>query len=112
MMKQVRGLTLMAMLALGVALSGCSGKDIPDGWVSLIEAEQVARPKSPAECFPKRDPKWRSPPNGDEPMDATARRERGNKNAFHEIEDSRRVCAAALAKIDSAPGPPAASAKQ
>lgn len=112
MRKQVRGLALMAMLALGVALSGCAGKDIPDGWGALIEAEQVAAPKPPAECFPEADPKWVDLPDRDVLQAEGARNVRTNKSRFREIEARRKICAAALAKIDSAPGPPAASANK
>jgi hypothetical protein len=107
------GLALALMLAIGVMLGGCAGQDIPDGWVSLIEAEQAQPPAPPAECSTKGDPKWRIPPKGDETMADTARRERQNKTAFEELQDRRRVCAAGqVAKLDSAPAPPSTSAKQ
>jgi hypothetical protein len=83
-------------LALAVLLSGCSGKEIPDSWLTVIEAEAALAPAPPAECATARDPKWKAPPEGDELAADTARREQANKRAFHDLAGRRRVCAAGL----------------
>lgn len=90
-----------AVLFAAVALAGCSGKEIPDSWVSLIEAEAATPPAPPAECATARDPRWTEPPEGDEYAADTARRERANKTAFRELAQRRRICAAGLSKGDA-----------
>jgi len=83
---------------LTLALAGCAGSaaEIPDSWISIIEAEAAKPASPPAECSPKGDPKWREPPEGVETRDGTARRERANKDRFRELAARRRVCAAGL----------------
>jgi hypothetical protein len=88
----------VAPLGAALLLAGCGGKtaDIPDSWLSIIENESAAPIAPPAECRTKGDPKWTVPPEGNELMADTARRERKNKDAFGELAARRRVCAAGL----------------
>lgn len=87
-------------LTLAVLLAGCSGKEIPDSWVSMIESEVAHAPAPPAECTVRADPRWKEAPEGDERADAVARRERANKNAFAELAQSRRICSAGLVAVN------------
>jgi len=88
-------------LALAVLLAGCGGKstELPEGWLSVIEAETPKPPEPPEECQTKGDPKWKRPPQGSEHTADTARREQANKTAFAELEHRRRICAAGFTKL-------------
>ncbi len=86
----------LALVLATLLLAGCSGKEIPDSWISIIESEAAIAPEPPPECSPKVDPKWRTPPKGAELAADTARREQANKSAFRELAGRRRVCAAGL----------------
>lgn len=85
-------------LALTVLLAGCAGNktEIPADWLAIIEAESPQPPAPPSECMTKGDPKWTIPPDRDELEAETARRDQTNKNAFREMAQRRRVCAAGL----------------
>lgn len=97
--------TLIVLLA-ALTLAGCSGKEIPDGWISLTEME-AQPPALPAECDTDRDPKWVDLPDRDVAQDEGARNYRVNKDQFRKLAGRRRVCDAGLAQLRSAPAPPA-----
>lgn len=89
----------LASLSLALLLAGCGGQaaEIPEGWLSIIEAEAAVPPATPAECQTAGDPKWVDPPDRDVLRDEAVRRDRQNKNNFNILRGKRRVCAAGLA---------------
>lgn len=105
----LRGAVLMAMLGVAVLLAGCSGKDMPDGWIALTELE-AQPPAIPDECLTDKDPRWVDLPDRDVLQDEGARNVRDNKDRFRRLAGKRRVCAAGLAELRSVPAPPAATA--
>ena len=101
----LRAAALVVMLGTAALLAGCSGKDVPDGWIALTEME-AQPPAIPAECLTERDPRWVDLPDRDVLQDEGARNVRDNKDRFRRLAGKRRVCAAGLAELRSAPAPP------
>lgn len=60
-----------------------------------IVVTKVVTPDVPEECTSD-DPSWVNPPKGFEPTDATARRERRNKDHYEDVTSDRAVCRAGL----------------
>jgi hypothetical protein len=105
----LRGAVLVAMLGMAALLAGCSGKEVPDGWLALTEME-AQPPAIPGECLTGNDPRWVDLPDRDVLQDEGARNVRDNKDRFRRLAGKRRVCAAGLAELRSVPAPPAAPA--
>jgi hypothetical protein len=95
---------LLTLVVASLLLAGCSGKEIPDGWISIIESEAATPAPAPRECSTEGDPKWTIPPDRDELENETARRDRKNKNAFSELAGRRRVCAAGIVTAEKQEG--------